>query len=332
VTDDDLRELLTDALSDVEPAYRLDVIRARTSRPARRRGWYAAGGAILAAAAVVTAVSVVNESPAPRPTDPDIADRTPTTTTPGPQHSLAAYFVGDTPQGPRLYREYFRIANDADDRGAVLVALQSDAEDPDYRSLWPQGTLAEYTSDPEAGIVFVYLTEDLSERPDGMSKDDARLALQQVVYSIQALFQERLDVGFQYLDPQLDESESRMLDRVLGERGPYFNRAPENEVLSLVSISDPTEGLNVEGSFVARGRANSYEANVPWQIRDEADDVVLEGFATAEGAYDRLYPWEAEIDVSELAPGRYTFVVMTDDPSGGEGPGPFTDTRTIIVD
>ncbi len=34
---------------------------------------------------------------------------------------------------------------------------------------------------------------------------------------------------------------------------------------------------------------------------------------------DKLYPWETEIDVSDLAPGDYTFAAMTDDPSGGEG-------------
>ena len=72
---------------------------------------------------------------------------------------------------------------------------------------------------------------------------------------------------------------------------------------------------------------------MPWQIRDASDEVVLDGFATAEGAIDRLYKWETEpIDVSDLAPGTYTFVAMTDDPSGGEGTGPFTDTRTIIVE
>ena len=36
--------------------------------------------------------------------------------------------------------------------------------------------------------------------------------------------------------------------------------------------------------------------------------------------------------MSDLTPGTYTFVAMTDDPSGGEGLGPFTDTRTIIVE
>ena len=46
---------------------------------------------------------------------------------------------------------------------------------------------------------------------------------------------------------------------------------------------------------------------------------------------DKLYPWETEVDVSDLAPGTYTFVAMTDDPSGGEGGGPTEDTKTIIV-
>ncbi len=52
----------------------------------------------------------------------------------------------------------------------------------------------------------------------------------------------------------------------------------------------------------------------------------------AEGAYDRLYPWQAAIDVSKLAPGTYVFKASTDDPTGGaEGSGPSVDTRTIVV-
>ena len=48
---------------------------------------------------------------------------------------------------------------------------------------------------------------------------------------------------------------------------------------------------------------------------------------------DKLYPWETAVDVSGLAPGTYTFVALTDDPSGGaEGAGPTYDTRTIVVE
>jgi len=112
--------------------------------------------------------------------------------------------------------------------------------------------------------------------------------------------------------------------------GPVV-REPELDVLSLVSVSDPAEGQVVDGTFTARGRASSFEATVPWQISRD-DDVVLDGFATAEGWVDGLYPWETEIDVSGLGPGAYTFEARTDDPSGGaEGAGPYSDTRTIVV-
>ncbi len=114
--------------------------------------------------------------------------------------------------------------------------------------------------------------------------------------------------------------------------GP-IERDPQNDILSLVNISDPADGSIVSGdSFVARGRANSFEGTVPWQICVAPTRWSSEGFATASGTGDRLYPWETEVDVSDLAPGTYTFVAMTDDPSGGEGLGPFTDTRTIIVE
>ena len=73
---------------------------------------------------------------------------------------------------------------------------------------------------------------------------------------------------------------------------------------------------------------------MPWELRGAGGDVVVrERLRTAEGWMDRLYPWETEpIDVSDLAPGTYTFVAMTDDPSGGaEGAGPSVDTRTDHV-
>ena len=37
---------------------------------------------------------------------------------------------------------------------------------------------------------------------------------------------------------------------------------------------------------------------MPWEVRDESGATVLEGFATAEGWIDKLYPWQATVDVS----------------------------------
>jgi hypothetical protein len=297
---DDLSTLLHDAVSDVEPADRLDEIRARTASPSRAaaRPWfYAAGATVLATAATMAAFAVLDHD--------DGGD-------PGPSHHghdqqtqlVAVYYVGDTPQGPRLYRE-FDVVPDGDPLQAALDRIEQPASDPDYRTSWATGSFGRVTVD-EDSIDVELGVNDLS--------DD--LAVQQVVYTLQAAARERLPVWF-WLD---------------GQRGnaPY-TAAPENDVLSLVSISDPAEGNEYEGSFIARGRANSFEATVPWEIRD-GDTVVEKGSAMAAAAEgERLYPWEVTIDVSDLEPGTYTFVAMTDDPSDGEGPGPFTDTRTIVV-
>ena len=110
-----------------------------------------------------------------------------------------------------------------------------------------------------------------------------------------------------------------------------MTNAPQLEVLALVNVTTPEEGATVSGTFTASGVASSFEATVPWEIR-QGETVVMKGFATAEGWMDKLYPWETEVDVSGLAPGDYTFVAMTDDPSGGEGFGPTEDTKAITVE
>ena len=61
--------------------------------------------------------------------------------------------------------------------------------------------------------------------------------------------------------------------------------------------------------------------------------MVRDGTAQTFGSVDRLDPWATgPIDVSDLDPGEYTFVVMTDGPvRRRRGPGPTVDTRTVII-
>jgi hypothetical protein len=107
--------------------------------------------------------------------------------------------------------------------------------------------------------------------------------------------------------------------------------APTREA-ELIVLTEPAEGAEVSGSFTASGKANSPEANVPWEIRDDSGTVVLDGFSTATGWMDKLYPWTTDVDVSSLDPGTYTFVAMTDDPSGGEGKPAQEVGATIVVE
>lgn len=287
-----ISELLHDAVEEIEPAERLGAIRDRAAtepRHAARPWWYAAGGVVLATAAAVTAFAVIGGDDGGHEQD-DVA--TPTGT-----QLVAAYFLGDTPRGVRLFREFDEVPA-GDPLQAALDRIERPAADPDYRTPWTTTSFGEVMV--MDGVIHVQV--DDAELGD-------ELAVQQVVYTLQAAAQERLPV-------QVGDT--------------TYAAQPQNDVLSLVSISDPAEGEAYQGFMIARGRANSFEATVPWEIRDEGGTVVERGSTMAEGAYERLYPWEVRIDLSDLPLGFYTFEVRTDSGST-EGPGPDTDTRTIIV-
>jgi hypothetical protein len=238
--------------------------------------------------------------------------------------TVPVYFVAHTPNGPRLFREFNKVEADNPLAEAVALMTAGDALDPDYFTLYPSGFADAGFS--EAGQVLVARVDDdsLAARPPGMSSREAKLAVQQLVYTMQGVQRERLPVIVQGGGGGgtlfgLDSSEG-------------FKAAKQVDVLGLVSVTTPEEGATVPDTFTASGVASSFEGTVPWEIRDDTDATVAEGFAQAEGWIGKLFPWETEVDVSGLEPGVYTFVAMTDDPSDGEGAGPTEDTKAIIVE
>jgi len=339
---DDLRRLLHDTVDELEPGNGLDAIRARTKETTMAtRPWiWGVGGAVVATAATITAVALAGNlgnpaaddpGPATSPTGQVSESPEPTDSAPpeGPMTAAGIYFLGDTPQGVRLYREFHRVPESQQLEAALELALgaaQNAPADPDYRSVWPEGTtVTAEVEDGGDGMVTIDLGGDLGSRPGGMSEAEAQMALEQLIFTAQAAVQGRVPVQFLLNGGRTNE--------VLGQptSEPLANGEP-NSVLALVSITSPEEGATVSGSFEASGVANSFEATVPWEIR-QGDEVVATGFSTAEGSMDRLYPWSTSVDVSDLDPGEYTFVAMTSDPSGGaEGAGPHVDTRTITVE
>lgn len=256
----------------------------------------------------------VSETPTEPPTESD---------PPAGTVTVPVYFVGDTPQGPRLFREFRQVEADNPLEEAAALMTAGDALDPDYRSAYPGGAFASVSY--ENGSFTVDLADDGWTTPaDQASSEEGELAVQQLVYTLQGVQQDRAPVTV-----ELD-----------GQPVPLFGvdtaggvtQAPPLEVLGLVSVTSPEEGQTVSGKITASGVASSFEATVPWEVR-QGDEVVLDGFATAEGWMDKLYPWETEVDLSSLAPGEYTFVALTDDPSGGaEGAGPHEDSKTIVVE
>lgn len=234
--------------------------------------------------------------------------------------AVPVYFAGDAPQGVRLYREFRQVPATDPTGGALALLTSGDALDPDYRTLFPGGDAPSAQIDADQIIVSLP-DESWTTMPEGMSEDEARLAAQQLVYTLQGIAQERLGVMV-----SLDGEPADLFGL-----GGELSDEPEIDVRALVNVTVPEEGGTVSGTFTASGVSSSFEATTPWEIRSADGKVVAEGFATAEGWMDKLYPWETEVDVSDLEPGTYTFVAMTDDPSDGEGFGPTEDSKTITV-
>ncbi|WP_408896015.1 Gmad2 immunoglobulin-like domain-containing protein [Nocardioides sp. R1-1] len=257
-----------------------------------------------------------SEEPATQATDP------PTGATDGGATAVPAYYVGDTPQGPRLYREFTRVAGVDRLVAAAAAVTTGDPVDPDYRSLWPRGRFASVAT--AGGAIEVQLADGGWLEAGSLDAQQAELAVQQLVYTLQGALGERLPIRVTY-----DGAPAATLLGV--PVGDGLRAAPELDVMALVNVTEPAEGTAVGDGFTATGRASSFEATVPWEVLDASGEVVVEGFATAEGWADKLYPWTAEVDVSGLPPGSYTFVARTDDPSGGEGGGPTEDTKRITV-
>ena len=239
--------------------------------------------------------------------------------------AVPIYFVGDTPQGPRLFREFRQVEADNPLAEAVALMTAGDAADPDYGTLYPDGSFASVSFSEGAGAIVVQVQGRRVEHPGGRHEQARRPSSRSSSSSTPSR-------GCRV-------SGCRSWSRRTSDPVPLFGvptdgglkAAPQNDVLALVNVTQPEQDSQPGSTFVASGVANSFEATVPWEIRDESGAKVLEGFATAEGWGDHLYPWESEVDASGLAPGTYTFVAMTDDPSGGEGGGPTEDTKTFTV-
>lgn len=327
-----------------------------------------ATGAVIATAAVIVTLAVVGggdddtaptagdptssaspserpsetASSAPRPTPP--ASSAPE---PGPSQGaetgdgggvevvVPVYYTVDTPQGARLVREFRRVGaagDSAEDRAtaALDAAVGLAPADPDYTTGWPSDASVEVVRRSDDWLVTVASAEtDLRAVPDGTDPGTAEAMRQQLVYTLQAVLQERPPI-------ELVASDGGEGGPLLGGTSGPVEAADELDALALMNITNPVEGQVVRGDTLrADGRSSGFEATVVWEVRAGGADgeVVEEGSATAEGWMDALYPWSFDVDVADLEPGDYTLVVRNDDPTGGtEGIGDSADTKAFTLE
>jgi hypothetical protein len=239
--------------------------------------------------------------------------------------AVPVYFAGDGPGGRgRLFREFHRVTGDPLTEAARLVAGGGEPDDPDYRTLWPQVEISGVTATD--GVLRVDVPGDgFTERPDGMSKRMARLALQQLVYTLQGVQQERIPVVV-----ERGGTEPRLFGLSLDRQ---VTAASALRTLNLVSITSPAEGDTVTGdTLTVTGVANSFEASGPCRLLAGDEEVAVVPYQAEGWMEDRLFPFEVEIPLADAGTGDVVVQCETDDPSGGaEGDGPSIDTKLINV-
>jgi hypothetical protein len=331
--DSDLRSLLRDAVSDVQPHGTLDQIesRSRRSTPTTRR-WVlptltaaAATVAVIGGAVALPGNDTSRDDPpaAQAPASPQ-GDSPTRAAEPDVTLAVPAYFVGSTAQGPRLYREFQRQpvcpGEECKLAASVRTAVAGQPDDPDYRVSWPDGTSVNGVTWDDELLTVDLGGADLRDRPTGMDPQEAELAVQQVVYSAQAgLGQGRPPVRLLL--------EGEQADKVLGvPTSEPLAATSADSTLATIWVNGPTEGATVERRFEVSGQAATFEANVVWELK-RGDEVVESGFATAQECCT-LSPYSFTVTAE---PGDYTLVVHDTDESDGEGVGTSEDTKRITV-
>jgi hypothetical protein len=252
-------------------------------------------------------------------------DRGPSASGPGPAahravagaSGVTVYYVGRTAAGDRLYPERHRTASAATALDeADAAAVDGSTHDPDYRSPWPAGTVAERAQLSD-GVLSVDLSGPVATRPPGMTEASASLALQQLVRTAQGAARSRLPVTF-----LVDGSPAT---GVLGvpTRRPVA-ASSDDGTLAPVQVATPRDGAVVHGSFTVTGAASAFEGTVQWELR-QAGALVRRGYATTAQCC-RLSPYSFRVTAP---PGSYTLVVHDEDV--GEGPPPSRDTKRLTV-
>jgi hypothetical protein len=283
-----------------------------------------AGAAVLALALTGCGggddVATPTSSPAARtaPSAPSSSPASePAATTPPDGAAVAVYYVSDTTNGPRLYREFHdRPATDEPVRDALEAMFTVPADDADYDSLWPSDTEV-LSVEVDGSTATVDLSGSARDGQAGSAFEQA--SVQQLVHTVTAA-----DTSVQQVQVLIEGERPDSLWGAVSLREPV-SRAPQAEVLGPVWLLTPTEGGTVARGAEFGGVATVFEATVNWQWLQDGQ-VVADGFSTAsEGAPGRG-EWSSTVDVP---PGDYELKAF--ESSAQDGSETFVDTKTVTV-
>jgi hypothetical protein len=215
--------------------------------------------------------------------------------------AVPVYVLGQTAAGPRLYREFRTSAAAGRVEGAV-AGLAVAPSDPDYRSPWLGLTARVSRAGTTATVTF--------GGPPALADASARLAAQQVVYTVTAA------------DPRISAV------RVIAPGLPAdaaVGRAAQSGVLAPVWLLDPVDGGTAGSRLTVSGTASVFEAAVGVEVRHGAE-VLARATATASAGAPGRGGWTATLSVP---PGSY--VVAAFERSAKDGAEVAVDTKRVTV-
>ena len=184
--------------------------------------------------------------------------------------TVPIYFVGDTPQGARLFREFRQVEADNPLEEAAALMVAGDALDPDYGTPLPQRALRQRRVHEGAGAFVAEVAhDDWAEAPGDMTAAGASSPCSSSSTRSRASSRSAC---------RCSSSTAPTPATLFGiDTDRRSQAAPQLDVLALINVTTPEEGQTVSGTFTAEGVASSFEATVPWEIRDESGDRVLDG-------------------------------------------------------
>lgn len=299
------------------------------------RAWRIAGsvvGALAILVAVAAAAYVVGRSggdqraPAPSPSPSTGASNPTQTPTVTVSRTAAVYYVGVTPKGPRLYREWHTVsaATTAGLPAAAVGAALGAPVDPDYQR-WPWAFAVDSVRLDGAGSAAVITVALRSSgpvtEPSWVSAEYPRMYAEAVVRTAQAAFGSSAPVEI-----DVDGKAFNAALHATGD-GPIA-ALPDADAFAHVWVDSPAEGATVKAGAMVTGLAAAFEAHLDWQLL-QGTAVAARGSVQARECCT-MAPFGFAIP--DVPPGDYVLTVTEDDPSGGEGKGPDSDTKAIRIE
>ncbi|NLJ55148.1 MAG: hypothetical protein GX344_13635 [Intrasporangiaceae bacterium] len=235
----------------------------------------------------------------------------------GEVSGVPVYYLVESPDGPRLVREFRTVPDEGDLVTSAVMAMMSVApNDPDYWSPWTAPDAADVTRDGDT--ITVDVPASVFGRGVGAAYEG--MAYEQLVYTVTAAA---------VFDGNPASRVVLLADGARGDGwghigvGDVWTRGPQHDVLNQTWILSPAEGQTVPaGEVTIRGYGASFEGNFMVHVNGPGVDVTEPTTGTGMGFGE----WEYSLD---LGPGEYT--VTVENSSGRDDFQPHTDSKTFTV-